>query len=116
MDLKEFVKESLVQIIEGVKAAQDATTGTTARINPSGMAFGDIKGLKQYELSTYISAENIEFDIAVTVSEGESAKGGIAVLAGLIGGKAQAGFENVSSYASRIKFQVPVLFPPGKKT
>lgn len=115
MELKEFVKESLVQIIEGVKAAQDATTGTTARINPTGMAFGDMKGQRPYDSSTNISLGNIEFDIAVTVSEGESAKGGIAVLAGLIGGKAQAGFENVSSYASRIKFQVPVLFPSGKE-
>ena len=39
MELKDFVRETIVSIVTGVKEAQDAVTGTGARINPVGLRY-----------------------------------------------------------------------------
>lgn len=53
----------------------------------------------------------IEFDIAVTASEGSEAKAGIGVFSGVIGLGTQAKMEGSNATLSRIKFSIPVLYP-----
>src|SRR5262249_13453921 len=63
MDIKEFVKTSLVQIAEGVaESIEEAKNHRGTRINPT---------------SAHMPAarQHVQFDIAVTVQEGVSAKG-----------------------------------------
>ena len=53
----------------------------------------------------------LEFDVAVSASEGKEAKAGTGVWAGAVGVGTQAKLQDGSLSVSRIKFSVPVLFP-----
>lgn len=86
MELAEFVKTTLVDIVKGLKGANS-----------------DLAGTDKFRL---LSNEQISFDIAVTVSEESksSAGGGIHVYAVKIGG--EKGNLTTNESISRIKFNV----------
>lgn len=80
VELKDFVSETLKQVIEGIAMAQPAAQEKHARINP--------KGLVRTGASDYIVQEGrdhppipqiIESDVAVTASQSGEAKAGIGV-------------------------------------
>ena len=104
MELKNFIKGTLTEIVEAVKESQITIKGTGAVINPP-----------QYEIKertkTGAPIFEIEFDIGVTVSDSSGAKGGIGIfMAGLgVGTKAELNESNVSQ--NRIKFRIPVAYP-----
>lgn len=113
MDLKEFVSETLVSIVTGIKDAQEKTRNLGASVNPGGLMR---KSEAVCNNSTWDNRNNnfsqpVTFDIAITAED--SAKGGakVKVLSGILGGDigGEKGSKNV--LASRIQFTVPVLFP-----
>ena len=113
MDLKEFVSETLVSIVGGIKDAQEKTKELGASVNPGGLMR---KSEAVSDNSTWDNRNNnfsqpVAFDIAITAED--SAKGGarVKVLSGILGGDigGEKGSKNV--LASRIQFAVPVLFP-----
>jgi len=105
MELKDFVSQTLQEIIGGIKDAQsNVVQGGT--INPS-----DIRGGVQSHGLNGNPIQNIEFDIAVTVIEGKETKGGIGVFVGAVGLGTQGKSEASNTSYSRIKFCIPVTFP-----
>ncbi|HOD81286.1 MAG TPA: hypothetical protein PKG77_07665 [Phycisphaerae bacterium] len=109
MNLQDFVSESLKQIVAGIKDAQESLKDRA--INP-GVAPLWREGLsKHYAIVNERILEAVQFDVAVTVTDQESNKKGIAVFAGWFGagGQKEAGQANTS--VSRIKFSVPVSYP-----
>jgi len=113
INLQDFITEALVQIVTGVKEAQNQVGNTGAKINPIDSMFH--QGVYKYAEGGYGSPEEygqtIEFDMAVTAADKGELKGGIGVVSGLIniGYKAEKGVE--TSSISRIKFSVPVFLP-----
>lgn len=112
MDLKDFVSETLLQIVEGVKAAQSEIEQHGASINPN--LLGDYKEHAKHGLllsGTGKVAQIVEFDVALSIKEGTGTKGGIGVVAGMfaLGSQGQSNAENVS--LSRVKFRVPLSLP-----
>lgn len=116
MDLKEFISESIVEIVEGIVDAQSRIKSDDALIIPSvqnvftqsqsggtNLAIGwDKKGNMIH---------SVEFDVAVTSSEGTETKGGIGVVAGIVAlGSQGKSLENNQSI-SRLKFRIPISFP-----
>ncbi|KRA57395.1 hypothetical protein ASD89_06900 [Caulobacter sp. Root656] len=101
MELREFVTNTLVQILEGVGDAQEqlGKTGKRGIVNPT---WGG--GEKLYE-----HVQNVSFDVAVTVaSKAEGgANAGIKVLAIDIGAKGS--IETQNSNVSRVAFSIPIL-------
>ncbi len=115
MDLKEFVAETLFQIIEGVKEAQKKAAESGSKVNPpisSSPANLDRQKLIITEETEMIQI--IDFDVALIVKEGAGKKGGIGIFAGSvsIGGQKESNIENSS--VSRVKFRVPITLPPSK--
>lgn len=107
MDLKDFVSESLKQIIDGVVDAQDHAFNAGAAVAPQ-----RVINMEAIRLGIDDRMEqSIEFDVAVTAQESQEKQGkaGISIPYFNAGGKISAGQEN--STISRIKFSVPVLFP-----
>ena len=112
MELKDFIKTALTDIVEAVKEVQDSVKDI-ATIAPytGGNAVTHIK-----TPDGYAEISNIDFDVAVTTetTEGTSSdiKGGIAV-AGIfnIGGNGNEAAEEKYQNVSRIKFTIPVLLP-----
>ena len=115
MDLKDFVTQTLVQIVDGVKEAESQVKAKGAHLNPS--FAGDVRNLPRggiYHTGSGQLAQFVEFDVALTVAEGTGTKGGIGVFAGPInlGSSGQSTNENVS--VSKVKFLVPLALPTGK--
>lgn len=107
MDLKEFTKETLVQIVQGVDEAKNELSTKHARItshavkNMSGGVLID-------EHNT--NAVEVEFDVAVTTTETDGTKGGggIKVVQFFYGGiEASKSSENQS--ISRVKYTIPLV-------
>jgi hypothetical protein len=114
MNLKDFISETLVEIAEGVQDAQERATGvnpkpshiyTTSQTGGSNL----ILGLRENNDPIHM----VEFDVAVTSSEGKETKGGISVVSGLISLGAQGKSQENTQSISRIKFKVPVCLPSG---
>ncbi len=108
LELREFVSETLAQIIGGIADAQAATGGRGAVINPRiysvrADGFGEVGDRGS------ASAQRVEFDVAVASAEGIGAKGRIGVLS--FGFGAEAGGGTTSSVVSRIRFAVFVQMP-----
>jgi hypothetical protein len=127
MNVKDFVRESLQQIVAGVHEAQKNVEGTGAIINPS----IHIRNVTNHKVATstgsnrlYDSADNlpiesVSFDLAVTVEEGskseDSANGGAAIrVMGMgfgAGVSTSDSNESKRSSVSRLKFNILVKLP-----
>lgn len=107
MQLDEFVKASIVQIVKGVKEAQKEVKQLGGVVNP---LVGSLYGLAQRE------SEKIEFDVALVVQDakGSEVGGGISVASVFGIGASVSGRQTGSdSYqqTSRVKFNVYVDLP-----
>lgn len=119
MELKEFVKSSLTEVLQGVEEAKEelgtnasgsskvSPTQTVIEQDKTYSAFAEGKR-DDHEISPVFL---INFDVAVTISATKSGKGGggISVLGAKIGGEGAISGEE--SRASRIRFSVPVVMP-----
>lgn len=110
MELKEFVRETIEQIVEGVTAAQSKIEEKGAVINPSEMEF-----FKDGNWSNYSHAmpQEVEFDVGLTSTDTKGSNEGIGVFLGSIslGKKNNVGIENVA--VTKVKFSVPLVLPAG---
>ena len=107
MGLRKFIAETSTQIIGGITDAQaniiefrkDGDSDYTAPYTNPNPTSDHSKKLS-----------DIEFDVAVTVSEGNSAEGGggLSVMGVSIDGKGVS--EQTKSSVSRIKFSIPVSY------
>jgi len=113
MELKEFIKETLIQITEGIKEAQDATKETGVIINPDKLGIG-AKGDKYIYPDGWRFTNDIEINVAVSVNEKEGHKGGIGVVTGFFSGGASVSQNNENTNVSTIKFSIPVALPVSK--
>jgi hypothetical protein len=98
MDIKEFVSESLKQIIDGVVDAQSHAGGKNAVVVPF-----------------HNNHKEIGFDIAVTVVEGKETEGKAGISVWSIGAGVTGKSESSNSTISRIKFEIPVELPKGSQ-
>jgi hypothetical protein len=114
VDLREFVRESLCQIIRGIEDAQRDLKSSQARIAP--IHVRDSAGPGTYEATDkgYYRAHvsEAEFDVAVTVSEETAKGGGLKIAGGIFGAGAKAESERCNQTVSRIRFSVPLVLPP----
>jgi hypothetical protein len=113
MELKEFVKQTLCQIVEGVKEAQAAVTGHGGAVNPrfSRGAPSEFSSHGFMQTHTGGFAQFVQFDVALTATEGTGTKGGVGVVTGMfnLGSAGESKAENTS--LSHVKFSVPLSLP-----
>ncbi len=107
MELQQFVTETLIQIVEGVQDAKADVRSAGGEINPELMSAGK----DQMVSTSNRMVQLVDFDVAVTVSEGTGTKGGGGIFVGAFGLGAQGESTAASSSVSRIKFQVPISLP-----
>jgi hypothetical protein len=113
MDLKTFVAETITQIIEGVKGAQEGAKQLGGHVNPliAGPVAPELMKHKMF-VATGGVAQFVEFDVAVTATEGSGSKGGVGIVVGAftLGSTGESRGEHTAS--SRVRFAVPVTLPP----
>lgn len=107
IELKEFVEETISQIVEGVKAAQKRVGTSGAIVNPrKSHSSNNI----EVEGKLY-SVQNIEFEVSLANMSGEGAKVGFGVAFGTWGFGSNAKVEGQAKSATNVKFSVPIIFP-----
>jgi hypothetical protein len=104
IDLQSFVSQALGEILQGVKAAQEAARNTGAVINPS-----NVKPGGRAQTQDGRGVEDVHFDIALTAEEKTGGKGGLRVVGVSIGGEHAV----AESCISRVRFSIPVCWPLG---
>ena len=108
MDLSEFVRETLNNVVAGVVLSQEDLKKTNAIINPSTIDENGFISLS-YGNKRIV---NVSFDVAVTVDDIDGDKAGIKVsvanfFSGSVGGETKTANQKVS----RVSFEIPVLLP-----
>ena len=114
MELKQFVTETLVQISEGIEAAQKQlkASGSETIINTN-MTATDAGHLVTGGRRQPV--EYVEFDVAILASGGTETRAGIGLtVASLL--SLDAGGRSNESFGreSRIKFKIPMSYPMHK--
>lgn len=115
MNLKEFVSESLKDIFDGIEEAQSKVKDAKnkAGINPKNLTHcGDKPHSYLWDHETNTAPQVIDFDIAVTITEDKKTSGKAGISVWSIGVGVDKKTDSLSSTVSRIKFSMPVVFPP----
>lgn len=109
MELKEFIKTALIEIVEGVSEASQVAGKHGAAVGSTKL-YGYLKEAKVVTDEEGTPVSQVDFDIALTEAKKSNTNGGIGVnLGGIkLGTDGASHAENESS--SRIKFSVPIIF------
>ncbi|MEN7343484.1 MAG: hypothetical protein AAAFM81_11095 [Pseudomonadota bacterium] len=110
MELREFVSQSLIQIVEGVSAAQaHFANDPTIAVNPAVRRNRDVS--EDYVRNDENMISDVTYDVQISVEEGSTAGGGarIAIFSASLGGSVETAER--SSGVSRLRFKVPLLLP-----
>ena len=110
MDLKNFVKETLIQITEGVKEAQEVCKESGGLVNP--MLETPICNAEKYEVKgKYYPASLVSFKVGLTESDTTEGKAGIGVFLSKISIGAEGKKEIETQSVTSVEFNVTVVFP-----
>lgn len=118
MELKEFIKQVLVDISEGIEDAQLELRGT-AFVAPRRTSGKDSSSV--YTTHGYLDVSNVDFDVAVTSESSEKntdkVSGGVRVFDFVhLGGGLKGENSILSQNVSRVKFSIPMIYPTSDLT
>lgn len=112
MELKEFVRESLKQIVEGVSEAQEPVRRLGGYVNPTALP----KGTSESHFGQFLPSGQhvflVEFEVALSVNEqtGTHAEAKLQVASFIsLGAGGKSGDTQQTTH--HLKFKVPVAFP-----
>jgi hypothetical protein len=112
MLLSEFVSSSITQIIDGVLEAQKHALEKGAKINPFGLSIDNPTTKIQQDYSRVEFGQVIEFDVAVTTTEGNQTQGGAGIsIASIARIGMDAKTDSSNTHVSRLKFSIPIFLP-----
>ena len=116
MELKDFITQTLVSIVEGVKDAQLEVDEHHAQINPYVLPddVEDPEILGQTERGS--TPRPVEFDVLVTASQTEGEEGGAGIRVAGLGMGVRGEATTTTGHESRIKFKVPLVLPTHELT
>jgi len=110
MNVQEFVKTAIVEIVAGVDEASKAVESYGASAG-SDKVYGFVKENKVLTDGQGRQVTLVEFDIALKQADSTDTKGSIGVFLGSVGLGTQGASHGESESHSRIKFNVPVVLP-----
>ena len=112
MELREFISETISNVIFGIEDAREKIKGTDGKINPPVMADGEIS---KSEDPQGREIEEIEFEISLKLEEKEGSKATIGVFSGIFGGSVEGKSASTNQAVNKIKFSIPIVFPRHKE-
>jgi len=110
MELKDFVRETIQNIVAGVSEAQSATKEYGAVVNPSGLNY---QKDGQHNVSTHALPQEILFNVGLTSTSKDGSSESIGVFLGgvTLGKKNDSRTEDVA--VTSVHFTVPIVLPAG---
>lgn len=112
MELDEFVRETLIQIVRGVTNAQQEVRGLGGFVNPATSSTKSENSSYFAQFDSKYPVFLVNFDVAVEASSSKSGKGEAGLkVSGVVnfGGGGEAATTNATS--NRIAFKVPLGLP-----
>ncbi|HAY3545068.1 TPA: hypothetical protein JRX92_003467 [Elizabethkingia anophelis] len=110
MELKEFIKEVLTEIVSGIEEAKEELNSKGAIVNPS-LIKTDANGMYIQDIQGDRRVQEIHFEIMVNTEEGSTGKAGIGILSGAFNLGASASSNDKVNKGNLIKFSVPISLP-----
>ena len=89
------MEQTLSEIVAGVETVAGKVQGRGVRIVTSGG-----------------KPDSVEFDLAVTVQEGDKAEGGAGIFVAFTGAGIKATADQTTTVVNRIRFGVPLIYEP----
>lgn len=112
MKLDQYVEETIKQIITGISEAQKFGKQNGTEVNPASGTFNHNNSTGLFCLKTGTPIQQIEFDIVVSVSEGNSTTDSPELTVGSLTASGNShSTETTNNSTNRIKFSIPVLLP-----
>jgi len=112
MDLKEFTRETLIQIVDGIVEADPVLSNHNAFVPVSNFRSNGTFAMSYSENGAEHNVINVDFDVAVSVQETSDRNNGAQISLLQI---ASLGYSNDKSLAnqtvSRVKFSIPLALP-----
>lgn len=111
MELKQYVKETLLQIIDGVKEAQEEALEKGAIINPVNIRGGNAANEYININDNSVCVNNIDFEVEISTTDETNTSTGIGIyVAGLgLGTKNNDKGRNLAT--NKLAFSVPTTLP-----
>ncbi|MGH9437269.1 MAG: hypothetical protein ACRD22_05065 [Terriglobia bacterium] len=112
MELKDFIRATLEQIVEGADLANKRISELGGIVNPTGL---DLMRDGKSNMSSHAIPQDVLFDVGLTATDKSGSTEGIGVFLGSIslGKKNDSGVEQVA--VTRVRFSVPLVFAPGQR-
>ena len=110
MELKDFISETLTQMMEGVKNAQEKAKEFGAIVNPPTSSHKE-NTVSIGDLGEYQRIQTIEFEVALPSTSTNDTQKGISVAFAGIGAKGGKGSNEQNSIANKIRFEIPIALP-----
>jgi hypothetical protein len=117
MELKEFIAQTLIQIIQGVHTAQSQVPEYGGKVNPYFWSLhkeADFIGMTGESGGREQPVTSVNFDVAIMTGDSSESKGGLGIFVGGFGVGAQNQTTESNAQQNRIRFSVPVLLPQQK--
>ena len=118
INLKDFIKEAITQITDGIVAAQNENTDKGCIINPKMIQTIGTMGSVSYMLDQ--SGNNLgtttilNFDLHIAGSDKNDGAGTLKVISGFLNVTGSLGKSENNSVSNRLTFSIPVSFPYNK--
>ena len=109
MELQEFIKETLVQITNGVIEAQKEIKETGCLINPQGFSSSN-QQIRTGFRNEYRSIQKVKMNVLLSVSENKGKSSGINVVQ-IVKAGVNAEESETNNKVTSIEFEVPIAFP-----
>ena len=121
MDLREFIRESLVQISLGIQEANKALKDTDSVVNPSSVQTNSMEAKAYGRIDERVKDKGslvhlIAFDVALHAESGTETGAGLKLSIASIGIGANGKTNDSESTESRIRFEIPMKYPSSNKT
>lgn len=103
MELKDFIRETLISIIDGIKESQDIAIEKNALVSPNDY---QVRGKGIVGIDGAL-VEEVNFDIGIEAEEKRTSGGGLSISVM----KASGNNVNEKRNINRITFSIPVVYP-----
>ena len=103
MELRDFIKEALKDILGGIECAQNEIS--------SGEIIPNVTDTFQAVDAGISNIQTIDFEVTVTTDEKKGSEAKLNVIAAVIGGSVSGNSSNSNAYAGKLSFKIPVNFP-----
>lgn len=113
MELSEFVYGTLKQILDGIQSAQEYAKKVGAVVNPQARPAANPSQWFDPDSQTFV--QSVEFDIAVTETSGKNTQGGLGASIGIFAVGTVGKSDKEESSSNRLRFTVPIVYPPQKR-